>query len=120
MVSVRVEDGRLLVALSGWDRVLALRAGLAVPLERVVEARWEPSARPGAPLAFPFRLGTYWPGRVAAGLFWTKQGLHFYDVRSGDKAVVIDLQGDRLRRIVVEVEDPVSTADAINAAIRAR
>lgn len=42
---------------------------------------------------------------------------HFWDVRSGARAVVIELSDERYRRLVVEVDDPRSVGDTINQAV---
>ena len=44
----------------------------------------------------------------------------FWDVRDPDRAVTIDLVGERYQRLVVEVRDPAAVMDAVNAAVRAK
>lgn len=60
--------------------------------------------------------GTNIPGHLVAGSFRKDGEWTFFDVHNSEKILVIDLENEHYKRLVVEVEDPVSSADIINNA----
>ena len=116
MTEVEIADGHLRVVVEGFDKVLALRSTLDIPLIHVRGASQDPDAlreRPGLRLA-----GTSLPGVVAAGTFFDGQWW-FLDVHHPEDAVKIDLDHEHYVALIVEVADPVATVRAINAAVAA-
>lgn len=116
MAKVKIASGELQVIIEGWDKVLSLKTKIEIPLTHVVIARADPEAvRGGKGLKSP---GARIPGLVTAGSFRKKGEWTFYDVHHDpQKTLVIELDHERYKRLVLDVDDPESTADAINAAI---
>ncbi len=115
MTEVEIVNGHLRVVVEGFDKVLALRSTLEVPLTHVRGASQDPDAlreRHGLRLG-----GTSLPGVIAAGTFFDGQWW-FLDVHHPEEAVKIDLDHEHYAALVVEVADPVATVRAINVAIR--
>lgn len=120
MTKVEVQDDRLVAHVQGLDQVLALKSELTIPLAQVksatasppeVRRRWRNPLRAHVP-------GTDMPYVVMAGTFVFLDGEHaFWDVHDPDRTVVIELDHERFANLVLEVEDPQATADAINAAL---
>ena len=116
MTEVEIANGHLRVMVEGFDKVLALRSSVEVPLSHVRGASQDPDAlreRHGLRLG-----GTSLPGVVAAGTFFDGQWW-FLDVHHPEEAVKIDLDHEHYAALIVEVADPVATVEAINAAIAA-
>lgn len=115
MAEVEITGGQLVVEVQGFDRVLALKSEVRVPLEHVVGAasgqsdanNWFHGVK--AP-------GTNLPGVVVAGTFYWHGECAFFDVHHAEKAVAINLRDEKYQRLIVEVDDPVATISAINAA----
>ncbi len=104
MVDVEVHDGEIEFIVRGWHRFWALRRRVVVPQAAVVAVRRDPqyARRPNG-----WRLlGTYLPGAIAAGHYLGRRGREFWDVSRPENALVIELQGHRFARLVVEVEAP--------------
>jgi hypothetical protein len=59
--------------------------------------------------------GTHMPGAITAGTFYQDGERVFWDVHEPEKTLVIQLRDERYARLVIEVEDPHSTAAAIKA-----
>lgn len=116
VATVTIEDDRLVVRLSGWEAVFALKREINASLQNVVSVRAGsvPSLSPNG-----FRLpGAYIPKVIAAGSYWSKSGgWSFWSVRHPEKAVDIGLRDSRYRRIVVEVDDPYATVAQVEAAL---
>jgi hypothetical protein len=120
MTEVQIEANRLVARIQGFDRVLALKSELAVPLSHVkgaevsppeVRKRWGNLLRAHTP-------GTDLPFVKMAGSFVFLDGEHaFWDVHHPDQTVVINLEHERFARLVLEVADPEGTAAAVNAAV---
>jgi hypothetical protein len=51
-------------------------------------------------------------------MYYRAGGREFWDVRSGRQAVVIELRGNRYRRLVLDVQDPPAAVRMIAEALR--
>jgi hypothetical protein len=116
MTEVEIANGYLRVVVEGFDKVLALKSSVEVPLIHVRGASQDPDAlreRHGLRLG-----GTSLPGVVAAGTFYDGRWW-FLDVHHPEVAVKIELDHEHYAALIVEVENPEQTVAAINAAIAA-
>lgn len=115
MVKIEIADDQLKVTIEGFDKALSLKTHLDVPLSHVKGARPDPEAAKGRQgIRAP---GAYFPGLVTAGSFRKDGEWAFFDIHNPDKALVIDLNHEHYKRLVVEVEDPQQTAKLINDAL---
>jgi hypothetical protein len=64
--------------------------------------------------------GTQIPGLLTAGTFYQRDGAVFYDVHDPDQTVVVELEHEEYRRLVVEVEDPAHVVAMLNRALAGR
>ncbi len=116
MTEIEIADGHLRVVVEGFDKVLALKSSVEVPLTHVRGASQDPDAlreRHGLRLG-----GTSLPGVIAAGTFFDGRWW-FLDVHHPEDAVRIDLDHEHYAALIVEVENPEETVAAINAAVAA-
>ena len=121
MVSIEITGGEVIVRMQGWSKILAMRGVLRIPLSQVRSVRARPKeAYFDNVIIEGWRgIGTYVPRKVAAGLVHTKDGLSFYDVRDPERTIALEIGGQRLRRIVVQLGDetPDCAAERIERAI---
>lgn len=104
----------LTVEVRGLHQVWAFKCRLRVPLAHVRGATADPGiVHESKGLRGP---GLHVPGGAVVGTFHHGQK-HFWDVRSGAKAVVIELTGETYDRLIVDVTDPRAAVEAINAAM---
>lgn len=123
MTTIEITADELVVHVRGVERVLALRSELRVPLAHVLGAepsppevrqRWRDLLRAHVP-------GTDLPFVLMEGSFLFRGGeLAFWDVRDPDRTVLVRLDHERYRTLVLQVDDPAATAAAIDAAVAAR
>lgn len=67
-----------------------------------------------------FRLpGTQIPGLLTAGSFYQHDGFVFYDVHDPERTVVIDLDHEHYKRLVIEVDSPATVVESLRLAIAA-
>lgn len=121
MARVEISGDTLTVHIEGWDKILALKGRIDVPLAHVVGASADPEQARRWPqgLRLP---GTFIPRVVTAGSYWKpgkaeEAGWSFWDVHDPAKAVVIRLDHERYKQLVVGVDDPQGTVAAIEVAL---
>lgn len=116
MARIELTAKSLVVHIEGFDRILALKSQVEVPLSHVMGAQIDPDRanKVWAGLKTP---GTHLPGLLTEGSFWQAEGWVFFDVHDIKKAISICLTDEHYRQLVVEVAEPVSTVAAIQQAI---
>jgi len=122
MATIEIKDNALLVTVEGFDKILALRSSITVPLAHItgVTARPDISKVMYMPVESQFR-GVHSPGNVLAGTLIMADGSGnvFCDVHDDTRAVAIDLHHDEFKRLILEVSErtPEQARDLILAAI---
>jgi hypothetical protein len=118
MPTLRIDKDNLIVDITGLDRLWALKNRLVVPLAHVRGAATGPDvvSRPKGWRG----PGAYIPGVMAVGTFHQNNERVFWDVYDRNKAVVIELRGDKYRRLIIQVDDPAATVRTIEQAIGGR
>ena len=114
MVNVTVLGDTVVFEVEGLDRVFALRSRVEIPLTHITGAEFDP-AQVGRWWHGWKLLGTDVPGLFAAGTFHYHGELVFWDVRDLAKTVIVSLDHERYRKLIIEVEDP----DAVRTMLRA-
>jgi hypothetical protein len=165
MATIEISGDNLIVHIHGWDKLLALRSTLTLPLSHVRSAVARPGDAHYDDMEGVRLAGGYWPGSFAAGYFWVTGGvggpaatalerlvgareplatagdagkaalghldaaiaavkaqlsdaklpdatryLAFYDVHDPEKAIGLDVEHERLRRVVVQLDDEAPEA----------
>lgn len=117
MASIVVTPDRLLVRMRGLRVLWAFKRGFDIPLGHVRGATLDDGIfHEPKGLRAP---GLHVPGYVAVGSFRRQGEWTFWEVKSRDRAVVVELTGERYARLVLEAEDPRGAVDRINAGIAA-
>src|SRR3954471_20863395 len=74
MASIEIKDDSLIIHIHGWDKLLALRSTLTIPLAHVKGAVARPADAQYDKMKGLRVAGGYWPGSFAAGYFWVTAG----------------------------------------------
>jgi hypothetical protein len=118
MVDVAIEDGLVVFRVEGIDKFWALRSRLEIPVEHVTGAEHNPDDVGrwwhGIKL-----LGSELPGVFAAGTFYYHRELVFWDVHDVEHTVIVTLNHERYKKLIVEVRDPQETIARIREATSA-
>jgi hypothetical protein len=121
MVSIELTVDELVVRVHGWDKLHTMRSSLTIPLGHVTGARSRPpEAQFDDSIVDSWRgVGTYVPGRLAAGTCFVSNGRAFFDVRDPSRAIAIDLRDEDVQQIVVELidEEPDAAVERIQRMI---
>ena len=115
MVKVTVENGRVHFDVQSWDKLWALRSRLEIPVEHIHGVRIDPEPAKGwwHGLKLP---GTQIPGLLTAGTFFQDGDWVFYDVHEPERTIVLDLDHEHYKRLVIEVADPATAVAQLKAA----
>ena len=115
MVTVSVLGDRAIFEVEGFDQLWALRSRLEIPLTHIIDVEHDPD-----------QVGRWWhgwkilgsdiPGVFAAGTFFYQGELVFWDVHDTTKTVIVSLDHERYKKLIIEVADPQATASMLNAA----
>ncbi len=116
MVDVAIEGDRVVFHVEGLHKLWSLRSRLEIPLAHVtgVEVNHGQVGRWWHGLKL---VGTEMPGFLAAGLFFYHRKLVFWDVHDPVKTIIVSLDHELYKKLIIEVSDPSATAAMLGAAI---
>lgn len=111
MVTIEKKDNNFVFEVQGLHKLWAFRSQLTIPVENVIKAYPnEKSLNWLMGLRMP---GTHIPGLITAGTYYVNSGTIFCDVSDHKKSIVVELQDEFYKRLIVEVEDPQSAIDLL-------
>jgi len=119
MVDITIQDDRVLFRVEGLHKLWAMRSELDIPLAHVVgvEINHEQIGRwwHGVKL-----LGTDLQGFFAAGTFVYHGELVFWDVLDPNSTIIVSLDHERYKKLIIQVADPAASAEKLQALIERR
>jgi hypothetical protein len=117
MVTVSVLGDRAIFEVEGFDQLWALRSRLEIPLIHIIDVEHDPD-----------QVGRWWhgwkilgsdiPGVFAAGTFFYQGELVFWDVHDVANTIVVSLDHERYKKLILEVYDPTAVVERLRQAIR--
>jgi hypothetical protein len=116
--TVTIEDGNLVFELHGVDEFLSIKRSISIPLQHIVSVSTE--RVPWQPFKQMKVAGTSLPGVIKDGRFLSSDGMMFFEMHDPDKCVTVNLDHERYKKIVFEVEDKEATAKQINDALKSK
>jgi len=118
VVDITIDGERVVFEVEGWDKLWSLRSRLEIPVAHItgVEANTDQVNQwwHGLKVA-----GTGVPGVFAAGTFYYHGELVFWDVRHPANTIIVSLEHERYRKLIVEVNDPVAVVAQLQAVLKA-
>jgi hypothetical protein len=118
VADIEITPTTLIIHIRGADQFFAFKSQLEVPLEHIagVDASVPEAHRVWHGVRI---VGTQLPGVITAGRFLQHGEWAFWDVHDPDKAIAIRLHDEHYAKLVIGVEDPAATAQAIASAVKA-
>jgi hypothetical protein len=115
VVDITIERDMAVFTVVGLDKLWCFRSRLEIPLSHIldVEANADQVGRWWHGIKV---LGTDVPGLFAGGTFHYQGELVFWDVRDPSRAIIVSLDHERYRKLVVEVADPPGVVETLQAA----
>ena len=117
MVDVALDGDRLLFDVEGLPKLWAFKSRLEVPLAHVTAVDINEQQVGNWWHGFKL-LGTEMPGVLGAGTFVYHGQMVFWDVRDPGKTIIISLEHEFYKKLIVEVADPAATAAMVQTALR--
>ena len=118
MVNIGIDGDKATFEVRGWDKVWSLRSQLAIPLSHIKGAHIDPEPAMGWFQGLKL-AGTDLPNIFRAGTFYQQGELVFWDVHNPEKTIVIELEHETYKKLIIEVENPEQEAKKINNRIGA-
>jgi hypothetical protein len=119
MVDVQLNGDRVTFRVHGTHKLWAFRSELDIPLNHVIGVDVDPQQVGVWWHGFKL-IGTDVPGLFAAGTFLYHGELVFWDVRHPEQTIIVSLDHERYKKLILEVENPASTSAMLRDAIGAR
>jgi hypothetical protein len=114
MVAVSIEGDRAVFQVEGLDKLWALRSRLEIPLAHIARVDIDPEQARGWWHGLRL-MGTNLPGVLAAGTFYFHGEMVFWDVHDPARTIIISLEHETYRKLIIEVEDPVRAVALLRA-----
>lgn len=105
MVSVKRNYDSVIFEVKGWDKVFTFKSSLEIPIEHIVAVYADPNIEMNF-LDSIRLLGTSIPNIFRAGTFYQQNEIIFWDVRNTENVIVIELEHEHFKKLVIEVENP--------------
>ena len=115
MASVDFDSSHLIVRLTAWERALALRGPIRVPLAAIGATHVVADPVGTMPL-LGLRIGFALPGIAYVGTVRGGGRWQFASIRRGQPAVEVQLSGHRFDSLLLGSDDARALATAIDAA----
>ena len=119
MVNVTIENGKAVFDVEGLHQLWALRSRLEIPLTHITNVEHDPE-QVGRWWHGWRVLGTDVPGLFAAGTFYYHGELVFWDVHDLAKTIIVALNHERYKKLILEVADPENVVNHLQDALRRR
>ena len=117
MVEVSIDGDRVVFAVEGLDKLWSLRSRLAIPLAHVKGVEIDSDQVSGWWHGWKL-AGTSVPGLITAGTFYQHGELVFWDVHDTTKTIIVSLEHERYKKLIVEVDNPEMVRDRLDSALR--
>ena len=113
MVVIQQIGDQVVFEVQGWDKLWSLSSKLSIPAANIVSAK----SVPGVEMKWFDALklaGTGVPTLFRAGAFLQHSELVFWDVRNREKAIIVTLEHERYKKLIIEVADPAQAVALLN------
>ena len=117
MVDITIDGTNVVFEVRGMDKLWSFRSRIEIPLEHITGVDHDPENVGRWWHGFKM-IGTDMPGLFAMGTFYYHGELVFWDVHDVQKTVIITLEHERYKKLIVEVADPDATMKLLRSAAK--
>ncbi len=104
MVTIEKQHGNFIFEINGLHKLWALKSRLTIPADNILKAY---PNKENLNFMLGLRMpGTHIPGLITAGTYIVKDGVIFCDVMDHSKSIVVELQDENYKQLIIEVENP--------------
>jgi hypothetical protein len=116
VVDVTIQDDRVLFNVEGTHKLWSFRSVIDIPLAHITDVHVDPD-QVGQWWHGIKLIGTDVPGLFAAGTFYYHGEVVFWDVRDITHTVIVSLEHERYKKLIIEVSDVQATVDRLQQAL---
>jgi hypothetical protein len=117
VVDLTIQGDHAVFTVEGMDKLWSFRSRIDIPLAHITGA--EANIDQVGRWWHGFKLiGTDMPGLFAMGTFYYHGEMVFWDVRDLTKTVIVALEHERYKHLIIEVADPAATVAQLRGALR--
>lgn len=114
--TVSIENDEVVLEIHGVDEILSIKRSMHIPLKNIISVSTEDVSW-GVFKTIKV-AGTDLPGHYKDGRFYIPhEGLVFFEMHHPDKCITINIDHERYKKVIFEVEDKESAAMMIKNAI---
>ena len=117
MVEVTIKDDRAVFNVEGLHKLWSFRSQIEIPLAHITGVEADPDQVGIWWHGFKL-IGTDMPGFFAAGTFYYHGELVFWDVHDPNRTVIVSLDHERCKKLIIEVSDVADTVARLRGALR--
>ena len=117
MARVSIEDNQLVIRMQGTRKLWALKSELDIPLDSVTGVTTGLDFKE-IPSILDKRAGANLLGFYYAGTFVQDGDRVFYDLKRTEDAVVVTLEDEEFKRIIIGVDNPQEVVELIENALK--
>jgi hypothetical protein len=113
-MKLNLTTDRLTIELEWYEQLWAVTLERQMPLDRIDGVTTAEPQSNWAEIRVP---GTFLPGVIKAGTYYTKRGKEFWYVTSDRDYLTLELHDGPYRRIVINIPDNIAWAERIDRAL---
>jgi|SRR3989338_2770348 len=113
-MKISIKKGYLQIVFSKTETLLAVKHSIKIPIKHIKRAH---AKRPKTVWKEIRAPGSFLPGVIKAGNYYTPRGREFWFSTRNSKPLVIELKGEKYRHVVIGVKDG-NWISKINKSIR--
>ena len=116
MVDVTIHDDRAVFNVEGLHKLWSFRSQIEIPLVHITGVEANPDQVRRWWHGFKL-LGTDAAGLFAAGTFYYHGELVFWDISDPAQTIVVSLEHERYKKLIIEVSDVADAVARLRAAL---
>ncbi|MFX1260680.1 MAG: hypothetical protein ACFFAZ_01205 [Promethearchaeota archaeon] len=113
--TVRIEGEDVVLEIHGVDEILSIKRSIHIPFKHILSVSTE--TIPWNAFKTMKLAGTSIPHHVKDGRFLSKEGEMFFEMHDPESCITINLDHERYKKVIFEVEDKESAATMIENAL---
>ena len=113
MITITKQNNNFIFEVRGMHKLWAFKSELTIPKEHIVKVVQDAESIKGwKGWRFP---GTSVPYLITAGTFYKDGKRIFWDVCDMHKCIIVDLQDEEFKQLVIEVDNPEDAIKLLNS-----
>ena len=112
-MKLEIIKGNLRIDFGDLNRLLGIKGGFEIPLQNIVKAGTEAHRTGWVETRAP---GVHLPGTTKSGTYYTPRGKEFWYVTPDKGILVLELEDETYKRIIISIDEKKEWAEKINKA----